>query len=212
MKDIKQVTKVIKTAIGSKQYGFHEQLAPLIAEACIQVCPKNPQNFNVDNVRVAKILGGGATDTQVVKGFVLPRPAEGTIRHVTNAKVAVFAAGLEASKTDTKGIVVLKNADELLNFSTGEEKAMEDVCILRLGCICLRLLQLIKGISETGTKVIVAGGSFSDLALHFIERYKMMALKVPSKFQLRRVCKAVGATPLVKMVSPCYVGLMTNAC
>lgn len=187
VRDHAQVTKVIKTAIASKQFGFHEQLAPLIAEAAIQVCPKNPQNFNVDNVRVAKILGGGTTDTQVVKGFVLPRPAEGTIKHVTNAKIAVYAAGLENSKTDTKGIVVLKNADELLNYGTGEEKAMED---------------LIKGISETGAKVVVVSGSISDMALHFIERYKMMAIKIQSKFQLRRVCKAIGATPLVKIGAP----------
>jgi len=45
-------------------------LAPLVAQACIQILPKNPKNFNVDNVRVAKILGGGISDTSVIKGFV----------------------------------------------------------------------------------------------------------------------------------------------
>eukprot|EP01110_Echinostelium_bisporum_P012011 TRINITY_DN6182_c0_g1_i2.p1 TRINITY_DN6182_c0_g1~~TRINITY_DN6182_c0_g1_i2.p1 ORF type:complete len:236 (-),score=102.70 TRINITY_DN6182_c0_g1_i2:79-786(-) len=30
----------------------------------------------------------------------------------------------------------------------------------------------------------------------------MMAIKVPSKFQLRRVCQAVGATPIVKIGAP----------
>ena len=28
--------------------------------------PKNPANFNVDNVRVVKILGGGAHDSKVM--------------------------------------------------------------------------------------------------------------------------------------------------
>jgi len=186
-KDQAQVTKVLKSAIGSKQYGIHERLAEQIAEACIQVLPKNPKNFNVDNVRVAKILGAGTSDTQVLKGFVIPRAAEGSIKSVTDAKVAVFAAGLEVSKTDTKGNVVIKNADDLLNFSTGEEKALEE---------------LIKGISETGAKIVVVGGTISDLVLHFLERYKIMAVKIPSKFQLRRVCKAVGATPLVKLGAP----------
>jgi hypothetical protein len=41
------------------------------------VLPKNPVNFNVDNVRVAKILGMGVSDSEVVKGFVLTRGAEG---------------------------------------------------------------------------------------------------------------------------------------
>ncbi len=30
---------------------------PPLAEACIDVVPKNPHNFNVDNVRVVKING-----------------------------------------------------------------------------------------------------------------------------------------------------------
>lgn len=33
--------------------------------------------FNVSQVRVAKILGGGVLDTQVIKGHVLTRDAEG---------------------------------------------------------------------------------------------------------------------------------------
>lgn len=60
--------------------------------------------------------------------------------------------------------------------------------------------QVIKQISETGTKVVVAGGNVGELALHFIERYGMMVLKVESKFQIRRLCKATGATPLVRLV------------
>ncbi len=79
VKDAKQVTQVLKHAIGSHLYGYQDILAPRIADACIQVCPKNQTNFNVDNVRVAKIVGGGVSDTEVVKGFVLTRGAEGMI-------------------------------------------------------------------------------------------------------------------------------------
>lgn len=50
--------------------------------------------------------------------------------------------------------------------------------------------------------MLVSGGTVSDMAMHFIERYKMMIIKTPSKFQLRRICKAVGATPLVKIGAP----------
>ena len=37
--------------------------------------------------------------------------------------------------------------------------------------------------------------------MHFIERYNMMVVKVQSKFQLRRICAATGAIPLVRLVS-----------
>lgn len=49
----------IRASVASKQYGNEDNLCPLIARACIDVCPKNTNNFNVDNVRVAKIPGGG---------------------------------------------------------------------------------------------------------------------------------------------------------
>ncbi len=44
------VAKALRGVIASKQYGYEDLLAPLIAKACFQVCPKNPKNFNVDSV------------------------------------------------------------------------------------------------------------------------------------------------------------------
>ena len=43
-----------------------------------------------------------------------------------------------------------------------------------------------------GAKVVVANGAISDMALHFMDRYEIMAIKVLSKFELRRVCGALG--------------------
>jgi hypothetical protein len=56
-------------------------------KACIQVCPKNAVNFNVDNVRVAKLLGGGLHNSCVVHGIVLKNDAVGSIKTVEKAKV-----------------------------------------------------------------------------------------------------------------------------
>lgn len=79
--------------MSSKQNGFEDLLCPLVAEACINVCPKNPKNFNVDNVRVCKVVGGSIYDSSVVNGMVFKRESEGTIKRVVDAKVAVFAQG-----------------------------------------------------------------------------------------------------------------------
>jgi len=122
-----------------------------------------------------------------VKGHVLPRDAEGTIKHVQNAKIAVFAAGIDISKTETKDTVLLKNATDLLNYSKSEEKKMEE---------------LISQIAAAGINVIVSGGSIGEMAMHFIERHKMMIVKAPSKFEIRRICKSVGATPLARLGGP----------
>lgn len=55
------------------------------------------------------------------------RNTEGVIKRVVKAKVVVFACGIEASSTETKGTVLIRNADDLLNYNKGEEKLMDDI-------------------------------------------------------------------------------------
>eukprot|EP01132_Coremiostelium_polycephalum_P001192 gene1192-1505_t len=187
VRDHKEVSKCLKSAIASKQYGYEDFLSDIIAKACIQVTPKKPSNFNVDNVRVTKIPGGGVSDTTVIKGTVVTGDVDGTVKHVEKAKIAVFAAGIDVGKTETQGKVLITNEDELLSFSKGEEESIK---------------QTIDAIASTGVKVIISGSTVSELALHYIERHGIMIVRIQSKIQLRRVCKAVGATPLVKLGAP----------
>lgn len=71
----------MKPAIASKQYGSEDTLAALVAEAALAVMPSNIGNFNVDNVRVVKILGGSLQSSKVVRGMVFAREPEGESDH-----------------------------------------------------------------------------------------------------------------------------------
>lgn len=186
------VSKRVKGVIAAKQYGVEGIVAPLVVRACVAVCQTDPDgaahgNFNVDNVRVAKLSGSGIEQSEVVNGLLLKRDTEGTVKHVKDGKVAVYATAVDTQGTETKGTVLLHNAQELESYSKGEEQKMEEH---------------ISAIANTGAKVIVGNQNFGELALHFIERYGMMAIKIPSKFELRRFCRAVGATSLVQLQAP----------
>ena len=187
VRDLEAVTKRLKCTIASKQYGFEDVLAPLVAKACIAVCPENQANFNVDNVRVAKILGSSLYDSSVVSGVIVQRPTEGSVNHLKDVKVAVFGQGVEASSTETKGTVLIESAEQLKGYSRTEEDQMETY---------------IKSIYDAGARVVVSGSSISEMALHFLERYGMMVIKIVSKFELRRFCKVIGASSVVKAVQP----------
>ncbi|KAG6751895.1 hypothetical protein POTOM_044108 [Populus tomentosa] len=178
-----QVICRMKAAVASKQFGQEDILCNLIADACIQVCPKNPVNFNVDNVRVAKLVGGGLINSSIVRGMVLKGDTVGTIKRVEKAKVAVFAGGVDTSATETKGTVLIHSAEQLENYAKTEEAKVEE---------------LIKAVAETGAKVIVSGAAVGEMALHFCERYKLMVLKISSKFELRRFCRTTGAVAIVR--------------
>lgn len=53
----------------------------------------------------------------------------GDVKKVTGGKVAVFTNPIDVAQTETKGTVLIKNADDMLNFTRGEEKHMEKVCV-----------------------------------------------------------------------------------
>jgi T-complex protein 1 subunit theta len=186
--DVTKVTSVIKPAIGSKMvHGQEKFLAPLIAQACINVLPEKKEKFNVDNVRVAKILGGSLMDTKVIQGLVVVRNVEGSVTKVENCKVAVYNCPLETQGAETSDEVVFKNAEDLLNYTKGEEAHMESI---------------IKRIVDSGVKAIVVGGAISNMAIHYLDKYQILAFRVTSKFELRRIAKALGATLLVRLGEP----------
>lgn len=119
--------------------------------------------------------------------MLITRGSETSHKSAAKCKVAVYNTNIEMQQGETKGTVLMRNADDLLNYTSGEEEAFE---------------KFIKGLAEAGIAVVVCTGSMSELAVHFFEKYKIVAIKIMSKWELKRVGRAVGATPIVKLVTP----------
>lgn len=185
--DVASIKRDITAAVAAKEYGSEDMLAGLVAQACSSILPKNPAKFNTDNIRVCKVPGGSLSQSSVVRGFALGRPAEGAVRSVENAKIAIFSGRVDVAEMETKGTVLITNAEELVNYNKSEEQQIE---------------KAIQDIADAGVNVIVTGSGFSELAMHYIEKNKMLAFKCMSKFDLRRLARAVGATPLVRLGTP----------
>lgn len=181
------IKNIISSVVATKQCGIEDKIATMIADAAVYTMPKNPIKFNVDNVRIQKILGGGLEDSLVIQGVVAIKASETSVKKCLNAKVAVFNTNIEMQQGETKGTVLLKNAEDLLNYTTGEEDKFEG---------------FIKKLAEAGVTVVVCQGSMSELAIHFFEKYHMMAVKIMSKWELKRIGRACGATPIVKLECP----------
>ncbi len=132
-------------------------------------------------------MGGSLDQSKVVKGMVFGREPDGSIKKASKAKVGVFSCPIDISQTETKGTVLLHNAKEMLDFTKGEENQLETI---------------VKEIHDSGVRVVVAGTSVGELALHYLNRYKILVVKILSKFELRRLCRVVGATPLARLGAP----------
>ncbi|OZJ01576.1 putative T-complex protein 1 subunit theta [Bifiguratus adelaidae] len=187
LKSEKSLLLPIKSAIAAKQYGHEELLANLVVKAVLNVMPKNPKDFSVDAIRVVKVMGSSLYESAVVNGMVFGREPEGNIHKASQAKVAIFTCPLDIAQTETKGTVLIHNAKEMLNFTKDEEKHVE---------------KIFKELADANVKVIVTGGGVGELALHYLNRFGIMVVKVLSKFDLRRLCRVTGATALARIGVP----------
>lgn len=61
-----------------------------------------------------------------------------------------------------QGTVLIKNAEELMNFSRGEENLME---------------AQVKAIADAGANVVVTGGKVADMALHYANKHQLMVVR-----------------------------------
>ncbi|XP_074644869.1 T-complex protein 1 subunit theta-like [Tubulanus polymorphus] len=186
LKNKSLVKKLIKTSVMSKQYGNEEFLSDILVDACLSALPEKTM-FNVDHIRVSKILGSGIHSSSIIHGMVFKRQVEGNVNKAEHCKIAVFTCPVDTIQTETKGTVLIKTAQELMDFSKGEENLMEEQ---------------IKSIADAGCKVIVSGGKVGELALHYANKYNLLVVRLLSKFDLRRLCKAISATPLPRLTAP----------
>ena len=189
IRDPVELKLAIKSVLATKQYGYEDLLSELVVSACqttFSPTAKFPK-VNLDSVRIAKLRGGALNQSKIVKGMVILRDAEGQVKKAENAKVIVFGCGIEASTTEAKGTVLLKNAGELLSYNKSEERKMEEI---------------IEGIASSGAKVIIANGSISEMAMHYMDKFGLMVIKIQSKFDLRRICGALGATAVIRLAAP----------
>ena len=180
-----QLLDVLLPVLAAKHYGTHRVLAPLVLDACQTVMDKD--TVQPEAVRVVKLLGGSVEQSLMIPGYVAQRGVESVITSAEHARVCVFACGMEASSTEAKGTVLMKTAEDLRGYNLSEERKMEE---------------MIQGIANAGVKVVVTGGNVSEMALHFIDRYQLLCLKIGSKWELRRLCQATGATALVRLGAP----------
>ncbi|KAF1759769.1 hypothetical protein GCK72_016236 [Caenorhabditis remanei] len=181
LKNMDEVRQYLRSAITSKQYDNEDVIADLVAKACVTTCPANSYNFNVDNIRICKIIGSGVNTSRVMNGMVFKRGAEGEIRSASDARIAVYTCPFDLTQTETKGTVLIENADELVNFSKGEESEVEEQ---------------VKAIADNGRcRRRKVRRSLPPLPQQIQDHLRRL-------IDLRRLCRTVGAQPQARICAP----------
>lgn len=201
---------LIRAQLASKQYGHEAFLSHLVLQAYHHVTRNGGSrfsSFNTDNVRIVKVMGGCLEESVCFPGMLFNRDAEGAIKAISSApdaddgdassagiKVAVFACPIGTLRTETKGTVLFTKAEEMLAFNRDEEAALK---------------HQIAGIAAAGVRCLVTNDTVSDAALHICNEAHVMVVRIPGKWDYRRLCRTLGATAIVRFdfqVNPEHFG------
>jgi T-complex protein 1 subunit theta len=127
------------------------------------------------------------TDSYVVKGFVVQREVMGTIRKMTDCRLAVFTTSFDLPESDTKMQTVFHSGKDMENYNLSQEQRMQE---------------LVSSIAAKNVNVVVCQSKITELAIHYLEKANIMALQLPSAWDIKRLCRAVRTHPLLHISAP----------
>ncbi|MCD6432392.1 TCP-1/cpn60 chaperonin family protein [Candidatus Bathyarchaeota archaeon] len=180
--DDKRLVDVAMTSMGSKSVTVaKEHFAKLAVEAIKQVAEEKDGKLkaDVDLIKVLKKHGKGLDETELVKGMVIDKEVAHSQmpKTVENAKIALLNAKLEIEKTEFDAKINIDTPEQMKLFLDEEERMLRE---------------MVDKIAETGANVVFCQKGIDDVALHFLAKKGIMAVKNVSSGDMEKLARATG--------------------
>uniref|UniRef100_A0A8C6SPQ7 T-complex protein 1 subunit delta n=1 Tax=Neogobius melanostomus TaxID=47308 RepID=A0A8C6SPQ7_9GOBI len=167
---------------------YSSLLAPMSVDAVMRVIdPKTATSVDLHDIKITKKLGGTIDDCELVEGLVLTQKVSNTgVTRVEKAKIGLIQFCLSPPKTDMDNQIVVSDYAQM-DRVLREERAY--------------ILNLVKQIKKAGCNVLLIQKSIlrdalSDLALHFLNKMKIMVVKEIEREDIEFICKTLGTKPI----------------
>lgn len=193
--DRETLLKSANTSLNSKVVSqYSGVLGPMSVDAVLKVVDvNNPSLVDLRDIKVIPKIGGTVEDTELVDGLVLTQKtlsgSGGGVRRVEKAKIGLIQFCLSAPKTDMDNQVVFTDYTQMDKILREERQY---------------ILKLVKKIKSAGCNVLLIQKSIlrdaiSDLALHFLNKMKILVVKDVERSEIEFVCKSTGCKPIASV-------------
>jgi thermosome len=181
--DEKTLKEIAITSISSKSINVAEDLfAKIIVDSVKQVAEKVENKYvaDIDLIKIVKKHGKSLDETELVKGMVLDKEiaSSGMPKLVDGAKIALLNAKLEIEKTEFDAKINIESPDQMKLFLDEEERMIKD---------------MVNSVTKAGANVLFCEKGIDDMALHFLGKAGVMAVKSVSSGDMEKLAKATGA-------------------
>jgi len=196
--DSEMLRKVAITSMGTKGVsGAKDYLATIAVDAALQVkeTREGKSKVDVDLVKVLKKHGRSLEETELVKGIVVDKEIAHPQmpKRIENAKIALLNAKLEIEKTEFDAKININSPDQMKMFLDEEERMLKE---------------MVDKVAESGANFVFCEKSIDDIALHFLSKKGIAAVKNASSGDMEKLAKATGGKILasVKEISSISLG------
>jgi thermosome len=182
LKDEQTLREVAMTSMGSKGVAVaKEHFAKVAVEAVKQVAEEKDGKIkaDIDLIKILKKHGKGLEETELVKGMVIDKE----VAHpqmpklVENAKIALINAKLEIEKTEFDAKINIENPEQMKLFLDEEERMLKE---------------MVDTIVNAGANVVFCQKGIDDIALHFLAKKGILAVKNVSSGDMEKLARATG--------------------
>lgn len=198
IKDDKLLVNVALTSMGSKGItASKEHFAKLAVEAVKQVTEETGVKLkaDIDLIKVLKKHGKSLDETELVKGMVIDKEVASSQmpKRVENARIALLNAKLEIEKTEFDAKINIESPEQMKLFLDEEERMLKE---------------MVEQVSKTGANVLLCEKGIDDLALHFLAKKNILAVKSISSSDMEKLARATGGKIIasVKDLTPESLG------
>jgi len=182
--DDKTLKLIAITSMATKAtVGTSEHLATLATKAIRQIMEEREgkTTADIDRIKVLKKKGESMEASELVRGIVVDKEVAHPQmpKQVKNAKIALLNAKLEIEKTEFDAKININSPDQMKGFLDEEESMIREMT---------------DKVAKSGANVIFCEKGIDDMALHFLAKKNIMAVKNVSSGDMEKLSKATGGT------------------
>ena len=171
--------KIAQTAMTGKGAEYSKDTLATLAVKAVKMVEEDGY-VDKENIKIEKRTGGSVDDSELIKGIVIDkeRLSQNMPRVVKNAKIALIDREIEIKKTEFEAKIEIGNPEQLQAFLDQEEKMLKDMVVK---------------VANSGANVMLCQKGVDDVAIHFLAKKGIYAVRRISESDMKKIAKATGA-------------------
>jgi len=176
---LKQIAMTAMTGKGAE--AEKEKLSEIIVNAVKQISQGlNPEEINLNNIKIEKSRGDGISQTELISGIVLDKEKTSNEMPtlIQDAKIALIDFPLEIKNPEIETRISVTSPEQLQSFLSQEESSIRN---------------MVEKISQQNVNVLICQKGIDDFAQYLLAKKGIYALRRVARNDIEKIAKATAA-------------------